>query len=72
LFFIMALWSRSQPFAAFTTALVLYVVINVSSMALNPSGVSGFFLLKILVVIALVRAITSAREITKLKESIGE
>lgn len=71
-FFALALWSRHQPFAAFTTALVIYVTINLASMVLNPSGISAFFLVKIFVVIALVKAINSAREISRVKESMGD
>lgn len=70
-FFTLALWSRKQPFAAFTTALVLYVIINITLMVLNPSNISGFYIIKILVVIALVKAINSANEIRKVKESMG-
>lgn len=71
LFFGAAVWSTRQPFSAFVAALSIYVVFNVASMVLSEGKISGFYILKILVVIALVRAITSAKEISKINESMG-
>lgn len=72
LFFGLALWSKKQPVAAFIIALVIYVAFGIGMLILNPSNLSVFYIIKVLVVIALVKAINSANTIKKLKESMGE
>lgn len=71
IFLACALWSYKKPVAAFLTALVLYIIITGSLMILDPSNIARGIILKILVVIALVRAYKDARHIEEMKQLLG-
>jgi hypothetical protein len=72
LFLVLALYSKKNPVTAFTTALVLYLLINVSVMFLDPSSAFKGIFLKALAVIALVKANKDARKYVEVKRSVGE
>ena len=71
MFLLLALWSYKKPNLAFTTALVAYVVIHVGMMFVDPTNIFKGLILKIFIVVALVKAIKDAREVERLKESLG-
>jgi hypothetical protein len=71
IFLVLALWSYKKPAASFITALITYVVIHIGMMFVDPSNIYKGLLMKILIVLALVKAYKDAREVEKLKESIG-
>jgi hypothetical protein len=66
-FLTLALWSRSKPIPAFTTALVLYILFVAGFMWLDPSNIYKGILIKIFVVIALFKANRDAREFVAAK-----
>ena len=68
----LALWSRKKPKTAFTTALVLYLLINAGFMLLDPENIFKGILIKIIVVVALVKANNNARKYEDIKKSLGE
>jgi len=72
IFLILALWSKKKPVAAFTTALIFYVLVNLAFMMLDTSNMYKGIIIKILVVIALVKANTNARKYEAVKTSLGE
>jgi hypothetical protein len=63
----LALWSRKKPVPAFTLALSIYVIVQVGMMILDTSTIAKGLLIKILVVIALVKAHRDARKYEALK-----
>ncbi|WP_121353790.1 hypothetical protein [Flavisolibacter nicotianae] len=71
IFLALALWSYKKPAAAFITALATYVVIHIGMMFVDPTNIVKGFILKILIVVALVRAYKDAREVERLRESIN-
>lgn len=71
LFILFAIWSYKQPVVAFMTALITYVVINIGFMILEPSHIYKGIIMKVLVIVALVKAFNAAREVEKLRESMG-
>ena len=71
-FFLLALWSKKKPVQAFLTALICYVTFVVGFMLLDASNIYRGVIVKILVVVALVKAYNSAREYVALKSSLGE
>jgi hypothetical protein len=71
IFFGLALWSYKKPAASFLTALIIYVLIHIGLGILEPENLIKGVLLKIFIVIALVKAYNDAREVGRLKESIG-
>lgn len=66
-FLTLALWSRKKPIPAFTLALILYIVFVVGFMLLDTSNMYKGILIKILVVIALIKANKDAREFVAAK-----
>ena len=65
----LALWSRTKPYLSFVIALGLYVVFNVAFMALDSSNMLRGLLVKILVVIALVKAVRDAKKYEEIKSA---
>ena len=72
LFLGFAFWSYKKPVAAFMTALITFVAAHVLTMIDDPSSIYRGIILKVLVVVALVKAFKDAKEYEKLRESIGE
>ena len=70
-FLILALWSRKKPVPAFTIALVSYIVLITGFMILNPSNLVRGIIIKILVIIALVKANRDARKYEEMKALMG-
>jgi hypothetical protein len=68
-FLLLAVWSYQKPVAAFMTALITYVVIHIGMMFIDPSNIYKGIILKVLIVVALVKACKDAREVQKLKEA---
>ena len=71
LFLACALWSYKKPFAAFLTALILYIIITVGAFIVEPANINFSIIIKIFVVIALFRAVKDAREIEDVKNSFN-
>ena len=72
LFLGLALWSRTKPVAAFTSALILYVLFVAAFCILDPTNLFKGIIFKILAVVALVKANKDARTYEAFKTSIGE
>jgi len=68
----LALWSRKNPVAAFTTALIVYLVFNIGFMLLDVSNIYRGIILKILVTVALVKANIDARKYVEMKATLGK
>jgi hypothetical protein len=58
----LALWSKRKPYLAFITALVTYIAIIILVAILEPANIVRGILFKILITIALVRAIKDAKK----------
>jgi hypothetical protein len=71
-FLLLALWSRKKPTIAFTIALVLYVIVNLGFMFMDTNNIYKGILIKVLIVIALVKANKNARKYEAIKHSLGE
>jgi len=67
LFLACALWSYKKPYTAFLTALILYIIITVAAFIIEPANINFGIIIKIVVVVALFRAVKDAREIEELK-----
>jgi len=72
IFFLLALWSKKKPVPAFTTALVLYLIIAIASMFIDPSRIGRGIVVKVFVVIALVKANKDSRKYMEEKILSGE
>lgn len=69
----LAILSYKKPSIAFIIALVFYVVVNVLTIYFGGISSIGFqWIIKILIVIALVRAIKDAREYAALKQGLED
>ena len=71
-FCLLALWSMKNPVAAFTTALIFYIVIVVTLMILDPSNIYRGIIVKIFVLIALFKANRDSRKFVEAQSSLGE
>jgi hypothetical protein len=71
IFFVLALWSRKSPVAAFTTALITYILIVAGFCLLDTSNIYKGIIVKVLVLVALFKANRDARKYEELKRSIG-
>ena len=70
-FLVLALWSRKKPVPAFTIALVSYIVLHVGFSILDPSNLVRGIIIKILVIVALVKANRDARKYEEMKTLMG-
>ncbi|MDB5206812.1 MAG: hypothetical protein JWR72_1887 [Flavisolibacter sp.] len=71
LFLLFAVWSYKKPAPAFITALITFLVIHIALSVLDPTHLYRGIILKILVVIALIKGFKDARQVEKIKASIG-
>ena len=71
LFLACALWSYKKPYAAFLTALILYIIVTVAAFIIEPANINLSIIIKIVVVVALFRAVKDAREIEDMKNSFN-
>jgi hypothetical protein len=69
-FFLLALWSKKSPVLAFTTALIFYVLIILGLALINPTNIFSGAILKVLVIIALIRANRDSRKYEAIKSSL--
>lgn len=70
-FLALALWSRKNAVVAFTAALIFYVVVAGTFMFIDASNVYKGLLVKILVVMALIKATKDAKRYAAVKASLG-
>jgi hypothetical protein len=71
-FLALALWSKKAPVTAFTLALVLYLAFNIGFMILDTTNIGRGIIIKVLVVVALVKATRDAKKYVAIKDSLGE
>lgn len=70
-FLLFAFLSYKRPVASFIAALVTYVAVHVGMMFIDPTNIYKGIILKVIVVIALVRAINNARDIEKFRGTVA-
>jgi hypothetical protein len=66
-FLLLAVWSRKKPATAFLTSLIFYGCIIVALALLDPASILKGIIFKILIIIALYKAYTMAKEYEALK-----
>jgi uncharacterized membrane protein len=69
-FLTLAFWSKKKPLLAFSIALVFYLVVIIGYIVIDPSNVFKGLIVKVLVVIALIKAINDAKQYEEVKASI--
>ena len=69
-FLALALWSKKKPLVAFSIALGFYGVVLIAFTILDPSNFFKGIIIKILVIVALVKAIKDAKQYEEVKASI--
>lgn len=67
----LTIWSYKKPAPAFLTSLIFYIVFIVLLCIVDPANIFRGILVKILFVIALVRAYKDAKEIEEMKQTFG-
>ena len=70
-FLTLALWSKKKPVIAFAIALGFYILFLVSFIFLDPANIFKGLILKILVIVALIKANRDARKYEEVKASLG-
>lgn len=71
LFLLFALWSYKKPAIAFMTALIAFLVIHIGLAFLDSTHIYKGIILKVLVIVALIKGFNDARQVEKLRESVG-
>ena len=66
-FLLLAVWSKKKPATAFLTSLIFYGCIIVALALLDPTSILKGIIFKILIIIALYKAYTMAKEYEALK-----
>lgn len=69
-FLALGLWSKKKPLLAFSIALGFYAIVVITFTILDPSNLLKGIIMKILVVVALVKAIRDAKQYEEVKASI--
>ena len=67
----LALWSRKKPLVAFSIALGFYALFHITFMILDPATIAKGIIMKVLIIIALVKAIKDAKQYEEVKASIS-
>ena len=69
-FLSLAIWSKQKPFIAFTLALVLYIMVSLLIIYFEPTAIVRGIIFKVLIVVALVKAINNAKRYEEIKSAI--
>jgi len=69
-FLTLAFWSKKKPLMAFSIALAFYAIVIIGYIIIDPSNLFKGIIVKVLVVIALIKAINDARQYEEVKASI--
>ena len=67
----LALWSKKKPLVAFSIALGFYALFHITFMILDPATIAKGIIMKVLIIIALVKAIKDAKQYEEVKASIS-
>lgn len=70
LFLLFAFLSYKKPFTSFVTALITYAVVQIGMMFLDPMNILRGIILKIIIIVALIRAIGNARDMEKFQATM--
>jgi hypothetical protein len=70
-FLILALWSKKKPLIAFSIALGFYALFLITFTVLDPSNLFKGLIMKILVTIALIKAVRDAKQYEEVRASIS-
>ena len=62
IFFALGIWARKKPFTAILIALILYSLLLITDLIMQPATIIKGILVKILIIIFLVRGLKKARE----------
>ena len=71
IFFALALWSYKKPTVSFLVALILYIAFIIGFALLDPANLVRGVIIRILVIVALFKGYTNAKQVEKLRESMG-
>ncbi|HEX4958491.1 MAG TPA: hypothetical protein VFV46_09965 [Lacibacter sp.] len=66
-FFLLAIWSKKKPATAFLTSLIFYGCILTVLALIEPASILKGIIFKVLIIIALYKAYTMAKEYEELK-----
>ena len=69
-FLTLAFWSKKKPLMAFSIALAFYAIVIIGYIVIDPSNLFKGIIVKVLVVIALIKAINDAKQYEEVKASI--
>ena len=69
-FLTLAFWSKKKPMLAFSIALAFYSIVIVGYIIIDPSNLFKGIIIKILVIVALIKAINDAKQYEEVKASI--
>lgn len=70
-FYLLALLSRRKPATSFLLALIFYIAMSIGNAFLEPESLTRGLLLRILVIAALAKGWTNAREVEKRRIPLG-
>ena len=69
-FLTLAFWSKKRPLMAFSISLAFYALVIIGYIVIDPSNLFKGIIIKVLVVVALIKAITDAKQYEEVKASI--
>jgi hypothetical protein len=67
----LSLWSRKKPVTAFLTALIFYIAVMLIMVILDPSSIIKGIIIKVLFIIALIKAYQDARDNEAIRNSLS-
>lgn len=71
-YLIMVAWSNRQPFAAMPTSLIVFITIQLLSAIVDPVYLFKGIIIKVVIVIAFVRGVQSAKDAQRLNEELSQ
>lgn len=65
-------WSRSSPFPAAVTGLVIFVTLHLADAAMDPAALFRGIIIKLIILYVLIRAVLAGLEHRKIKEEMAQ
>ncbi len=69
IFIALGLWSKSKPYTAIVTGLIVFVSLHLIEAIFDPSTIKNGIIMKIVVIVYLVKSINDAREAQEMKKN---
>ncbi|MES2777635.1 MAG: hypothetical protein V4722_25885 [Bacteroidota bacterium] len=69
IFFGLGMWTKSKPYTAIVTGLVLFVGLHILNAVIDPASIGQGIIMKVVIIVYLAKSINDAKEAQEMKKN---